>query len=246
MTFRGKPALSLLAASAAMVLQGCGDASDKPEPPDLQTANTQSEREALASALPAGNFDSLRLGAKIAGPDGAEVESALSNEAGNFADMRSYVTCPEGISPCDPEAVQKGTMFTYVLVVTPGEDNDEDSGSGKGPDNSRVERATAFMMTKPAHGFTGKAGYSKAEAIAAMGKNADVVITCDKGKIVWTLSSGDGGDQWEFQEPITFYWQSTVPPAGPADAYEIHADYNAATGKGPYPAAGDPATNACA
>ena len=109
-----------------------------------------------------------------------------------------------------------------------------------------VERATAFKMTMPAIGFTGKAGYSKAEAIAALGKDADVVITCDEGKIAWTLSSGDGGDQWEYQEPITFYWQSTQPPAGPADAYEVRADYNDASGKGPYPAASETATNACA
>lgn len=237
-----KNTLSFAVCLFALSLTACGDnAAD----PDLEEATTQSEAEALEKSIPAGDFASLRLGAKIVGPGGEEVVSAFSNDAGNFADVRSYVACPEGITPCDPNTVQDGTMFTYVHVVTPGEDNDASDGSGKGPDNARVERATAFKMILPAHGFTGKAGYSKSEAVAAMGESVDVVITCDAGKIIWTLNNGDGGDQWQAMEPITFYWQSTEPPAGPAKAFEIRADYTAAQGKAPYPAMDDKATNAC-
>ena len=61
----------------------------------------------------------------------------------------------------------------------------------------------------------------------------------------WTVSAGDGGDQWGQGEPLTFYWQSTLPPAGPSDQYRLSANYTAATGAGPYPAASDTATNAC-
>lgn len=234
----------LLVCIAAMSVAACSDQPDVKET-DLTVATTDGEANALSNDIPAGDFMELQLGAKIVGPQGAEVESAFANAEGKFADVRSYVACPAGMDPCDPATAPKGTVYTYVHVVTPGEDNDSSTGAGKGADNSRVERAEAFVMTQPALGFTGKAGYAKAEAEAAMGPTGDVVITCDKGKLAWTLNSGDGGDQWEFQEPVTFYWQSTLPPAGPVDAYELRADYTAAHGPAPYPGASETAKNAC-
>ena len=111
---------------------------------------------------------------------------------------------------------------------------------------SDIERATSFRMTMPAHGFTGNAGYAKPEALAAIGPKADVVVSCDAGKIVWTVSAGDGGNQWEQKEPLTFYWQSTLPPSGTAKAYALDADGTEAIGAGPYPAAKDRVKNACA
>jgi hypothetical protein len=235
--------LFLVPLAAGLALAGCGggDADET----DLEAATTDGEAEALADALPAGDFMDLKLGAKIEGPQGPEVVSAFSNAEGAFADVRSYVACPAGIDPCDPNTAPAGTVYTYVHVVTPGEDNDPDEGAGKGPDNSRVELANAFVMTEPAHGFTGKAGYSKAEAAAAMGALGKVVITCDRGMLVWTLDAGDGGNQWNYQEPVTFWWQSTQPPAGPVEAYEIRADRTTAKGKAPYPARSETVKNAC-
>jgi hypothetical protein len=170
------------------------------------------------------------------------VESALSAPNGNLADMRSYVACPRGMDPCDPANAPAGTVFTYVHVVYPGSDNAPDNG---GADSADVERATQFRLTRPATGFTGQLGYSKAEAMAAIGAKADIVATCDDGAIVWTVAAGDGGNQWEQSEPLTFYWQSTVPPAGPANAYSIEANYRTGAGSGPYPGAGNGAFNAC-
>ena len=89
------------------------------------------------------------------------------------------------------------------------------------------------------------AGYSKAEALAAVGAKVDVVVTCHEDGLAWTVSAGDGGNQWEQAEPLTFYWQSTLPPAGPEEAYAIFANYTAAQGPGPYPAADTGAANAC-
>lgn len=234
--------IAFLSVAASLALTACGNDNDDT---DLTKATTQSEADALAASIKAGDFTELQLGAKVIGAEGPQVESAFSNAEGNFADVRSYVACPKGVDPCDPNEVPAGTLYTYVYVVTPGEDNDPDRGSGEGPDNSRVERANSFLMTQPAYGFTGAAGYAKPEAKAAMGARGDVVITCDEGKIVWTLDSGDGGDQWENGEPVTFYWQSTVPPAGAAQAYEIHADYTIAKGKAPYPKTEPKVPNAC-
>ncbi len=234
----------LTATSAALALTACSAEPDT-DATDLEVANTDGEAAALANALPAGDFMDLQLGAKIVGPQGPEVTGTMDTAEGSFADIRSFVACPDGMDPCDPKTAPEGTIFTYVHVVYPGEDNQEDTGSGDGNDSSDIEQATAFKMLQPAHGFTGTVGYSKAEALAAIGEKADVVITCVDGSIVWSVNPGDAGDQWEQAEPLTFYWQSTLPPAGPAPAYAITANYTEATGPGPMPAAKDGVTNAC-
>ena len=234
-----------LALASALALAACSENADEQAVTDLNRVETDGEAEAAAEALTAGDFAALRLGAKIVGPQGDEVSGALGNAEGNFADIRSFVACPAGMDPCDPATAPEGTIYTYVHVVYPGEDNDPDTGDTSANTSSDVERATEFRLMMPAHGFTGDAGYSKAEAMAAIGAKADVVVTCHQGGLVWTVNAGDGGNQWEQAEPLTFYWKSTVPPAGPADAYAIFANYTAAEGPGPYPAANGGARNVC-
>ena len=234
-----------LALASALALAACSENADEQAVTDLNRVETDGEAEAAAEALTAGDFAALRLGAKIVGPQGDEVSGALGNAEGNFADIRSFVACPAGMDPCDPATAPEGTIYTYVHVVYPGEDNDPDTGDTSANTSSDVERATEFRLMMPAHGFTGDAGYSKAEAMAAIGAKADVVVTCHQGGLVWTVNAGDGGNQWEQAEPLTFYWKSTVPPAGSSDAYAIFANYTAAEGPGPYPAANGGARNAC-
>jgi hypothetical protein len=147
---------------------------------------------------------------------------------------------------CIPSEAPEGTIYTYVHTVFPGEDMDPTTGAGDGPDDVDVEMATAFRMIAPALGFTGTAGFSKAEAIAAAGDAVDVVVTCDDtGALIWTVNAGDGGNQWEDAEPLTFFWQSTLPPAGPAPHYEIRTLNGDGIGNGPYPSPDESATNAC-
>ena len=231
------PLFSLLAA--------CGEGVVEREPSELETATTDGEAALLAGALEPGDFADLQLGARIVGPQGPTVSGALTNAAGAFADITSYVACPEGMDPCDPSSAPAGTVYTYVHTVYPGEDNDPTTGSGAGADSSDVENAESFRLVRPAHGFTGEAGYSHAEALAAARRNAALTITCSDGGLVWSINADDGGDMWEQGEPITFYWRSTLPPSGPADAYAIVANGARATGPGPYPAASSTAENAC-
>lgn len=238
----------LFAAAAALALTACAEdptTVEGTDQTDLDNVDTKSEREAAAAALDAGDFAQLDLGATIEGPQGPEVKTSLANADGNFADITSYVACPSGMATCDPATAPRGTVYTYVHTVYPGEDNDASTGAGAGATSSDVERATLFRMTRPATGFTGTVGYAKAEALAAIGEKADIIVTCDNGALAWTVSAGDGGDQWQAREPITFYWQSTVPPSGPAEAYAIDVDGTRARGAGPYPGKGEGSANAC-
>lgn len=232
--------------AVSLALAGCSDEPSQrevhdQEVTDLNSSNTDGKVDAQAKALPAGDFSEITFGGRT-----GEATTAMTTSAGSFADMRGFVTCPRGIDPCDPKSVPEGTRFTYVFVVYPGGDNKGETGIGSNNAASEIERATAFRMAMPAHGFTGRAGYSKPEALAAIGKKADVVISCDEGKIVWTVSAGDGGDQWGQKEPLTFYWESALPPSGNAAAYVFDADGTSATGSGPYPAARKGVANACA
>ncbi|WP_120717919.1 hypothetical protein [Tsuneonella amylolytica] len=220
--------------------------TERQEVTDLNSADTDGKAGAMAKALTAGDMTEFTLGAHVAGEDKAEgTTRPMKNEAGNFADLRSYVACPKGMTTCDPKTAPAGTVYTYVLVVYPGGDNRGDRGVAAGNTVSDIERGTSFRTVHPVHGFTGNAGYAKPEALAAIGPKADVVITCDAGKLVWTVSAGDGGDQWEQKEPLTFYWQSTLPPAGAMNYYAFDADGTEAIGSGPYPAAKDGVRNAC-
>ena len=237
-------------ATLALILAGCAEPVDESTDryaadAELEAATTDGEAALLANAIEAGDFADLELGAKIIGPRGSDVKVAMSNDAGAFADMTSYVACPAGMVTCDPSEAPEGTIYTYVHTVYPGEDNDPATGSGDGADSSDIELAEMFRMTGPAHGFTGNAGFSRLEANAAVGDKVMVTVTCRDGALAWTIDAGEGGDQWEQGEPLTFYWQSTLPPAGPAERYEVTANYSTASGQGPYPAEDGDAANAC-
>lgn len=238
-----------IALTSILALAACGNPGDDTiddDSAELEVATTDGEAEAMAKDLDPMDFADLKLGAKIVGPQGEEVKTSLRNEGGILADITSYVACPEGMEECDPETAPEGTIYTYVHIVYPGEDMDPTTGAGDGPDDADVEMATGFKMLAPALGFTGVAGFSKAEAISAAGEKVDVIVTCDdNGAIIWTVNAGDGGDQWEDAEPLTFFWQSTLPPSGPAPHYEIRANDVSASGNGPYPGAKAGAKNAC-
>lgn len=245
-TAASAPALAALAALAACSSEPSQREVQDQEVTDLNHVAAPGEAEAKAKQLPAGDFTEFTLGGHIGGGKAEGTTTAMTNSAGSFADLRSFVACPKGMATCDPKTAPAGTVYTYVLVVYPGGDNSARKGTGAHNTASDIERATSFRMTMPAHGFTGNAGYAKPEALAAIGPKADVVITCDAGKLIWTVSAGDGGNQWEQKEPLTFYWQSTLPPAGNRPAYAFDADSTTAVGSGPYPAAREGAKNACA
>lgn len=235
-------ALSVFAVAA------CGDPvtdrSIADEEPLAQVAAEEDGGLAESRTLEAGDLAGLDLGGRIEGPQGNEVKTSLSNELGVLAELVSFVACPGGMAICNPSAAPQGTVYTYVHVVKPGENMNTRGGDGNSPGED-AKRPMVFMMAAPAHGFTGEAGYSQAEASAAGGSQVEVQVSCEEdGQIFWTVNLGDDNG-WTSGEPITFYWRSTLPPASPAPVYSLRVNGVTAVGPGPYPAEDPAASNAC-
>lgn len=235
-------------ALSALALAACGDPvtdrSIADEEPSTAGVAVVDEPQAESRPIDAGDLASLDLGARVEGPQGNEVSTSLSNELGVLAELVSYVACPAGMAICNPSAAPQGTVYTYVHVVNPGENMNSRGGDGNSPGED-AERSMVFMMAAPAHGFTGEAGYSRAEASAAGGSQVEVQVSCEEdGQIFWTVNLGDENG-WTSGEPITFYWRSTLPPTSPAPVYSLRVNGVTAVGPGPYPAEDPAAPNAC-
>ncbi|WP_324827493.1 hypothetical protein [Qipengyuania zhejiangensis] len=214
------PALAMMAA--------CGEPAPQPEP--TPTATVAAPRNLVAADL-----DISALGARIVGPQGPEVETVLSAGNRQVGLMTSFVACPEGTQECVPGAMPEGTVYTYVHRVTLADVDDGAEEQPQPEDGPEVAEAppTLFRTTHKAHGFTGALGYTSAEAATALGSPDALTTTLDNGHIIWRVTSGEG---WQPGATITFWWQSTMPPAGPADAYLLEVDGNQSIARGPFPA----------
>ena len=157
------------------------------------------------------------LGARIEGPEGPETGGTFAIDGETLAEVTSYVACPEGLDPCEPETAPEGTVYTYVHRVTPAEG---------------VEGATLFRTSRTATGFANVIGFDKAEAVDVLGEDGQIDVASDNGALVWRVIGGDG---WTAGETLTFYWQSTIAPEGSREAFQFEADGVSAIGTGPFP-----------
>ncbi|MBX7526705.1 hypothetical protein [Qipengyuania vesicularis] len=218
---------------APLALIGCSDRESEAEPAPTPTV-------AQPRTLAAADLDLSTLGARIVGPQGPEVRTTLSAGNREIGKMVSFVACPEGTSECKPGQMPEDTIYTYVHQVTLSESEAANEQPAEGPEV--VESPpTLFRMTGKAHGFNRAVGYSSAQALAALGGEDAISITSDDGHLIWRVVEGDG---WTPGTTITFWWQSTQPPVGPADAYLLEVDGNQAVARGPYPAPEKPADGA--
>lgn len=200
------------AALASLALTACG--SPEPEPaPSPTPAATPDKPKTLIPA----DLGQLVLGARIERPQGAEVTGTFAVDGETLAEVVSYVACPEGIDPCDPEALPGDTVYTYVHRVTPAEG---------------TQGATLFRMTRRAPGFANVIGFDRAEAAEVLGEDGEIDVSSDNGALVWRVIGSDG---WTAGETLTFYWQSTLAPEGPREAFQFEADGTSAQGNGPFP-----------
>lgn len=195
-------------------------------------ADIVAEPEVVASVpspLATKNFGDVKLGGKIVGPLGTDVTSELSVGGRVIATMVSYVACPSQEirdvveTVCVPADRDDGEVYTYVLKVTPvGIDGDLDMVP------------LTFRTAVPVTGFADLIGFDYTQASLALGETNMIDIERDEGVLVWTI---DARDEWNDGEEITFFWQSVLPPAGPALAYTIETAAGNATGLGPFPTA---------
>lgn len=197
-------------ALACALLAGCGSPEPAPEPSPTVTPEGP-------KSLVAADLGQLVLGDRIEGPRGPEVTSRFTTEGETLAEVVSYVACPEGVDDCDPAKLPEDTLYTYVHRVTPAEG---------------VESARLFRTARAATGFANVLGYDKAEAVDVLGETGRVDVSADNGALIWRVIGGDG---WKAGETLTFYWQGTIPPEGPQEAFQFEADGSSALGTGPFP-----------
>ena len=154
------------------------------------------------------NLDSLELGPAIIGPLGPEVPGTfVTNDDVEIGNLRSSVFCPLGTAQADCPSDSLET-YIYRHIVTPSTDD-----------------VSSFTAGFPVDGFTGVAGYSFNEsgAVGGNGNNTDfnIVFNNDSdGSLIWNLNA-DSDRFFDSGETITFFWQSTNPPAGPIGSYSI-------------------------
>lgn len=219
-------------------LAACG--SPEPEPTPTPTATMAAPRTLVGADL-----DLTTLGAKIEGPQGPEVETVLSAGTREIGTMVSYVACPEGTTQCVPGEMPDGTIYTYVHQVTLADAEETSELEGQADDGPEVIETppTLFRTTRKATGFNQAVGYSTAQAEAELGDPDAISISLDDGSLIWRVARGSG---WRPGSTMTFWWQSTVPPEGPAEAYLLEVEGNQAQAIGPFPPEENPASSSSA
>ena len=199
-----------VAALPALALAACGQQADD----TTDTAQPEPVLTPAAEMTPQADFAIDGLGAKIVGPQGPEVSSNFTDPSGQpGGTVVSYVACPAGMDSCDPTQTPTNTVYTFVHTVTP------------------ANGASAFRTAIPAYGFTGSMGFDEESAAQALGEGARMVTRCQGGQLTWAVEGGQG---WLPGRPITVWWQSNTPPAGPAPSYEVLAQGDRAAATGPY------------
>ena len=223
----------LVLGTLPLALIACGEPAPEADPEPVATPTPAAPRTLIPAEL-----DLETLGAKIEGPQGPEPEAPLMLDGAQVGRIVSYVACPEGIEECVPDDLPDGTVFTFVHQITLDGVSAEQPASGP----EVVEAPpTLFRTTERAHGFNGSLGYARSQAQAAFGSEDAIGVTIDDGRLIWRVT---GGQNWQEGATVTFWWQSTQPPAGPADAFLLEILGNQMSVKGPFPAEEKPASGA--
>ena len=226
---------------SAGLLAACGSAEQEEAPEPVPTVNPGPR------TLVGADLDLDALGPRIEGPEGSEVES----EVPGLGTVVSYVACPAEMvggeeaarsaeagadrasaagdtdaaeGACDLETQPEDALYTYVHRVTleTPEGEEEDAGA----------QVSVFRTTLPAPGFANVIGYSREQAAEALGEDGDIRVQVDNGRLIWRVAAGDG---WTPGETLTFFWQSTEPPAGPQEAYRLDSEGERGLARGPFP-----------
>ena len=189
---------------------------------------------ANAASIAPTDLDTLTLGATIVGPVGPTVDASLVTAAGeSFGDISSRVQCPNGFAVCAPPNNPAGTVYTYIHEIIPGVDLPNDGPFPQPVTVLSPDGLTQFSLAFPPSGFNGVAGFSFAEADAALaGGAAAITINALADRITWDVDANEG---WDSGEKLTFFWQTVQPPSGPGGQYQLANADVSGVGAGPLP-----------
>jgi hypothetical protein len=202
---------------AGIVLAGCGSDSEEPAPQPTQ-AVVEGPRTLVSETI-----GLETLGPRIVGPEGDVVESDIPG----LGTMVSYVACPADIESdtCDHSTLPDDTIYTYVHTVTLDPTAAEQASDQWGG-------ARLFRTIEPPPGFSFSIGYDGEQALGALGEGYNIQTQIEDGALIWRIAASDG---WMPGETLTFYWRSSQPPAGPAEAFSLEAEGLEGTATGPFP-----------
>lgn len=181
------------------------------------------------------DYGLLSLGGTVDGPVGPAVEASWVWQGDSLGDLTGRVDCPAGTDPCDPRTEGEATVYTYVYRVTPGNDAINDDPFPRPEIVRRFDDVTVFATSFAPPGFTGIAGYSFGEAEAALGAGGGFRIERRPDDGGLTFRAEGGSEPWGTGETITFFYQSTQPPKGPAGGFLLEGGGYKASGVGPVP-----------
>lgn len=186
---------------------------------------------AAPRTLVAADFDPATLGARVEG-----VEVIDQEAGGGLAKISAFVACPRAMTACDPATAPEGTLYTYVLTVTPQAAPEPSPAPAATATDAAVVPAEApaelVRMTRPAPGFNAAAGFSRTEATAALGAEDALTLTLDQNQLIWRVTGGSG---WEAGKPITLWWQSNRAPDKPIRAYRLEFGSRSGEFRAPFP-----------
>lgn len=217
------------------ILAACS-AGEDPAPEPTPSATVVAPRTLVAA-----DFDPASLGPKIEGPQGTDPEFEVTSEGETIARVTSYVACPKAMTVCVPGEAPAGTVFTYVHTIVPvaaepapsSTETESDLPATATPGPAEVA-PSLFRMTLPTSGFGGGVGYGRTEAQAALGAADPMTVTLDRGQLIWRVTGGSG---WKPGAPVTVWWQTTAPPAGPQEAFLLDLAGVRVPVTAPFPAA---------
>ena len=198
----------------------------------LSAAFLSAAAPAFAAPVTAVDLASIDRGATIVGPVGPQVEASLAiDDMTSIGDIVSQVDCPAGFMSCVPPDNPAGTIYTYIHTITPGVDGPNDPPFPNPPNVIDPGVIDSFSLGFAPAGFNGVAGYDFAAA-EANGLSFTIDQDTD-GLLSWSLASGD----WASGVAITFFFQTTQPPAGPGGVFVLNSAQGAGSGPGPIPTA---------
>lgn len=207
--------------------------------PHSNAGATPTPTVAVPKTLVAADYDPTSFGAKIDMKRGDDAEYPIIASTGKtIGTALAFVACPRDTTECIPTDMPAGTVYTYVITIKPNPPvlgteeplvplSDSETG-GSVPQSPPI----LFQLTRKAAGFNGGVGYSRSQALAALGSEEAITVTVDSGQIIWRVTDGSG---WAAGMPITFWWQSTLAPDGYRKAYALEINGQHVPVEAPFP-----------